>query len=237
MIKLLEKSKLNELKAKNEAREIQEGMKLSTRVDGLRKLQAKTEEDFEKYKNATLSALGEEVKILERKKDVATANLKAVEAQLEATLSKTEQKALEDLRKKLSEKEKELKDRAFKVDLAWVDVMTTQKEANKLVVEQKKMEEDALRKLLAASGKETDAERRFREAQEREQKVAEDERQKNVEIGLKENVLKRKEQDILQTQVKLENERKELDIEKVQVADMRATLERALERIRKNNLL
>ena len=60
-VKLLPKAIIQEQKAKEQHRQIEEGIKVATRIDGLRETYSKTEQDLEKYRTATLEAIGKEI--------------------------------------------------------------------------------------------------------------------------------------------------------------------------------
>jgi hypothetical protein len=236
MLKLLSKAEIATSKAKDRALEVREGMKLSGRVDSLRELAAGEQEKLEKYRTATLSAMQAEVAEIEKKKEAAQANLEAVEEQLKSTLSKTEQKALDDLRKSLEKREKDLKESAFQADLRWIEVESTLKDAENSLEAQKTKEEQASKAQIEAENLETTAKRTLERANNREARAVQFEKSKIEELSLREGNIVSKEQSVkVHEELNLQT-MKSLEREKLQVADMRQTLERAMQRIRQNRL-
>jgi len=84
-VKLLSKSELSGLKAKAQERDIQEGVKIATRVDGLRELWSKTEQDFELYKTSTLAAIQDELQKATEEKENRR-RITDIESRIRATI-------------------------------------------------------------------------------------------------------------------------------------------------------
>ena len=85
-VHLLPKSEIANLKAKQASRDIQEGVKIATRVDGLRELWSKTEQDFEIYKTSTLAAIQKEIDALENKKEKLSEELKQMKVKYDSIM-------------------------------------------------------------------------------------------------------------------------------------------------------
>lgn len=108
-IRLLPKSQIAELKSKAQQREINEGVKIAERIDGLRKLWSQTEQDFESYKVSTLKRINEEISALEEKKERLSGEVNSKSKELtafERSLTSWE-KRLEKMEEHLDELEKD----------------------------------------------------------------------------------------------------------------------------------
>lgn len=61
MLRLLDKKEINTLQAKEKNQAVQEGLKLTRRIDGLRELEAETESNYEKFRSSALQGIHKEV--------------------------------------------------------------------------------------------------------------------------------------------------------------------------------
>lgn len=68
-MRLLKKDEISKAQGLEKSREINEGLKISRRVDGLRELQAKEEENLEKFRKETLASIMQDIKNAEIQKD------------------------------------------------------------------------------------------------------------------------------------------------------------------------
>lgn len=61
MLRLLDKKEINTLQAKEKNQAVQEGLKLTRRIDGLRELEAETESNYEKFRSSALQGIHKEI--------------------------------------------------------------------------------------------------------------------------------------------------------------------------------
>ena len=60
-MRLLEKKEIQTLQAKEKTQAVQEGLKLTKRIDGLRELEAETEANYEKFRSSALTGIHKEI--------------------------------------------------------------------------------------------------------------------------------------------------------------------------------
>lgn len=110
-MKLLSKSEVDRAKAIERQAEIAEGMKLAKRVDGLRETAAQEEASLLKFRNETLSAIVEDIRIAEQKRDTLKKEVKELEERRALALQPiaVEEARLEAKRLELAEAEEGLR--------------------------------------------------------------------------------------------------------------------------------
>jgi hypothetical protein len=237
-VKLLPKAAIAELKAKETSREIQEGAKLATRVDGLRTLWAKTEQDFELYKTSTLAAINEEITKANNEKERLTSEIKKMQVKYDTMMPEISMKRQElaQFEKSLTSWDKKLEKREENVLLGEIDIADATKKAEDARIRAENDERISANLLKQANEKKEQAEvvlviaKNLRTTAEKEKKDIEQ------SLSLREMAIKAQEQELLTQQMNLQSDRKLLSIEKIRVADMRATLERSLERLKQGRL-
>jgi hypothetical protein len=237
-VKLLNKSEMANLKAKETSREIQEGVKLATRVDNLRQLQAKTEQEFETYKVSTLQAIQEEIQKALEEKDKITGALRQLRKEYETLLPEIplKRKELADFEKKLFSWEKRLEKKEEKTNLEEIDVAEARQKADFARVRNEDNERTTRNLLIQASKKKQEAQNELDTARTIHDKAVNDQKDIEASLILREYGIKSKEQELLTQQMNLASDRKLLSIEKIKVEDMRQTLQRSLERIKQGRL-
>lgn len=236
MLKLLKKEEVNKTKELEKAKEIQEGLKISRRVDDLRELAAKEEQALEKFRIETLSAISKEISELDAEKEKALEMLKSLQEKAQKELSKTDKKRLQDFEKALNEREKVIKTMSFDIDLKEADIAIAQKEYADSLERQTTHEEASVALHLEAN-------RRVDEAQQALQSADSVQKQAMITKDKVERELELRERDISERAKAMEIQweenlrvSRELAVKEKQVADQRATLERAMARLRANRL-
>jgi hypothetical protein len=237
MIRLLSKSEIAKSQSNDRAREIAEGLKLSRRVDGLRELSANEEQALEKWRSETLSAIGREISVLNHEKEDLIAEIHVLRKEKAEGLKKVEGELLSivSFRNTLDQREHNLDEKLREV------------------INQGKEIEIKLRN----SADELERARTQKERAENLRRIADDDR-KEAETTLvharaiQENALKfkdnsekhilehnqaitQREKDIEAREKASEEVSKELLRERIRLADERATLARAFERLKTNN--
>jgi hypothetical protein len=198
-MKLLQKSEINALKARDTNREISEGLKLSRRVDSLRELQQKEEVNLEKYRTETLKAIKEE--------------LRALSAEL-------------------TKWQKELEKKAEEVLIQELDVAEAFRKAEKSLIKQVKAEEKASLSLEKTINNELESNDTLQTARKIKERTEKDRKEIEYALQLRENALALKERAVREVEKDNTKNAEANAIEKLQLADQRATMQRQLERMK-----
>jgi chromosome segregation ATPase len=237
-VKLLQKSEIASLKAKAQGREVQEGVKIATRVDGLRTLWAKTESDFELYKTSTLAAIQDEIVKANEEKESITSTLRALKAEYEQLLPEIPMKRAElaAFEKRLTAWEKKLVKKEDSVALGEIDIAEFTQKAEFAKVRNEDNERISRNLLIQANKKKQDADEALSKAQNIQATAEKEKKDMEQSLSLREMAIKAQEQELLTNQMNLASDRTILAIEKVRVNDMRQTLERSLERLKQGRL-
>lgn len=235
-VRLLSKSEIAKANAISKKQEIDEGLKLSRKVDALRELQSKEESELEAFRRASLAALHEEISGLSVQKEKLALEVREAQDFLRKELSKTKQKRLDDLESALKSKELELQKRSEELDLLEIDNEVAHRQSledqNRAIEEQ----ERARKAVLEAQAVNAEAQEALKRAKDIESGALALASEKTEALSLRENALALKEKEISELENKNRELKQELEIEKKQVADQRATLTRAAERIRQNRI-
>jgi chromosome segregation ATPase len=233
-IKLLPKSELANLKAKEKTREIQEGVKLATRVDGLRELYAKTETDLEKYRTATLARINEEITALNGKKEELVGRMSQLQGKYDAMLPEIPMKRseLDKFEKSLRTWEKKLEKKEESAGLMEIDVKEALDSAEKSRIRAEDNERISRNLLVATNQKKQESETMLSTTRKIQEGVYKEKESIEQALELREISIKTKEQELSRKELSLMNFEKELNEEKVRVNDTRAMLERSIARLR-----
>lgn len=234
-MKLLAKREIDQQKSLERQREIDEGMKLSRRLDSLRRTQVEEEASLERFRAASVSKIHEEIVRESSVRDALHAEVTRLEARKEEALRPLDrelaridsgrrelldlsgtlysrQAIIEQRETALAKLERDVDDEMRRAAAATVAVQETLTDAE----EQKN---EAAAALVAAQGTLTKAQS-LRETVEQE-------------LRERDAVCAGRERDLAIQAEWLETDRAALEKEKAQVADIRATLERAIKRLKK----
>ena len=236
MLRLLKKEEINKIKSDEKAREVAEGLKISRRVDDLRELSAKTEKETAAWRDATLSEAHKQINEAIAERDAIFAERDKVREELKNDLSKTKKEQLEALERKLSQKDKELTERSHSIDLKEIDIALTLKESNDAKVRQESNEYEAAKMKEQAMLERSEARSRLEASRRIEEDAIRRQTESENSIAVREGNLKFKEEEVVREKEELDEMKWNLEVEKKQVADQRATLERALQRLKDNRL-
>jgi hypothetical protein len=233
-MKLLQKSEINALKARDTNREISEGLKLSRRVDSLRELQQKEEVNLEKYRTETLKAIKEQIKPLEAKKEALEGEIKAMQGKLDAMLPSigTKREELRALSAELTKWQKELEKKAEEVLIQELDVAEAFRKAEKSLIKQVKAEEKASLSLEKTINNELESNDTLQTARKIKERTEKDRKEIEYALQLRENALALKERAVREVEKDNTKNAEANAIEKLQLADQRATMQRQLERMK-----
>lgn len=237
-VKLLSKNEISAQKAKAQGRDIQEGVKIATRVDGLRELWSKTEQDFELYKTSTLAAIQEEIINLSNKKETLIGEVRQMQSKYDSLMPDiaTKRTELAQFEKSLTSWDKKLEKREEASLLAELDVSEAVKIAEDARERAENDERISANLLKQANEKKELAQKALISARNIESTAEKEKKEIEQSLLLREMSIKAQEQELLTNQMNLASDRKLLSIEKIKVADMRATVQRSIERLREGRL-
>lgn len=237
-MKLLNKDEIAKAQNADRAKEISEGLKISRRVDSLRELQASEERALSKFREESLALISEEIKELTKKKENILEEIRQVQADLqnETTLTREERQNLEKLKAELEIREKEIDDKSLELDLRETDIHIALKEAKDSVIRAKGRESRSEELQRKATLEEQEISQRLSRARKMEENTVRFKEETELSLSLERAELEKEKEKTSSLQEENLQKSRELEVEKKQLADQRKTLERAMERLRKNGL-
>lgn len=237
-VKLLQKSELQSLKAKERALEVREGVKLATKVDGLRELAVKTEQELEKYRISTLESITKEITKATEEKEKITSELRTLKEEYDLLLPEIpiKRKELAEFEKTLMKWEHKLEKREEKAGLSEIDVAEALDAAESTRIMNEDNERISRNLLIQANKSKIEAEQTLITARNIQDQANKERQESEATLNLRELSIKTKEQELSRTESILMNDQRELINEKRKVDDMRQTLQRSIERIKNNRL-
>jgi hypothetical protein len=237
-VKLLPKSEIAALKAKATSRDIQEGVKVATRVDGLRELWSKTEQDFELYKTSTLSRIQSDITELENRKQKLSGELREMQSRYDSLMPDipTKRTELAQFEKSLTSWEKKLEKREEETVFLEIDLAGAMKAAEDSKIRNEDNERISANILVQTNARKEEAENLLQSAKKIQETAMKEKEEAEKYFDMRELGIKTREDAIIKAQ--LENDRisKENAIEKVRIADQWAQLERTAQKLRENRL-
>lgn len=236
MLRLLSKDEVAKQKGNDRSREVAEGLKLTRRVDGLRELTATEEKLFEDFRTQTLAHINKEITEATEKRDKIIAQTAHLDADLKKELSKTDRQRLDGQKEALVAKEKSLIERKQSLDLQEIDIALTIKEQRESQERQASHEVEAKRLHGESSKANSEAEQKLESARAIERNTNAYKLEVEADLARKDALIRVKNQQVEDLKKENLNIKRENDSEKLRLADERKTLERALERIRKNRI-
>lgn len=236
-MKLLSKTDIQLTKAAERKREVDEGAKLARKVDALRELAAKEQTNLTVFREASIKQVKKEIQDAIEEKNVLLNEIELLKEQRKA-LQKPLDKEWERLEKekvKLEVLKEDLSLRKIQIVGSERDLKTLKKE---IEVQCKALdkERDQVKSLInQAESIKVEAHVIHKNTTARSEKLQllQDEREQSVKE--REAMVAVREREIVIHEEHLATEQEEINNEKIRLADQRATLERAFERINKNH--
>jgi formylmethanofuran dehydrogenase subunit E-like metal-binding protein len=235
-MRLLEKSEIAKAKAVDRSKEISEGLKISKRVDSLRELAAREEQTLDMVRTRELERMATEFLAAQKKKEELLSEISELEERAKRELSKTDRQRLENLKKSLDKKEEDMKNQSRELDLKEVDIACSIKETNDSLARQKTAEEEAKRTLMAIENNRILAEQALLRAKNIEERSKKEKSDVEASISIRESAIVERERELSTKESENRELSREIAEERIRIADREATLERAIERLRKNRL-
>lgn len=233
-VKLLPKSKLQELKAKQTSMEIAEGLKIAKRVDGLRETYSRVEQELEAYRNATLMEIHSQIQDASEKLEDILSKIRQNQAKFDRMKPDMEAKKqeLKDFEKSLRLWEKELIQREEEIISTDKKTVELNFQATNSFLRQEDNERITRNLLIRAKERESEAQQTLETAKGIENKVYSDKKYVEAALILREYSVKTKEKELNLQATENTNDRKAIEVEKFQLKDQRETLQRSMVRIK-----
>lgn len=235
MFKLLSKNEIDKAKNLDKAREIAEGLKISRRVDALRNLQANEEKSLEDFKVQTLSAIQAEISGLVFSKETLIEEIRVLRSEKERGLKEVEvkKKNLDILADSLDEKEDNLIAKSIELFRKEGQISKNLKVSEDELLRRKTHTEEAHRLHRKAEKEKQEADLILIKTQEVQEKALKKKEEMNIVLLMREKIIDEREKILEQEKETTKQIMEDLAIEKIQLVDQRATLERAMKRLQK----
>lgn len=234
-MKLLDKQTIVSLKGKERKQEIDEALKLAKKIDLLRETSAKEEVNLQKFRLASLNKVREEIDRLIEEKNLAQAQVTALEVKRSDL-----QKPLDAEWDRVKEEEQRLINFSLELNNKYLEIQDDSKnnqvEKELIETEKERIESERKRsiKYIAESSEILeDARKEYTKAQRQVVESNEYFEKKNSELLTREAQIAVNEREIEINRKDITEKRKEIAVEKIQLRDQRATLERAINRLKK----
>jgi len=237
-VKLLPKSELSALKAKQASREIQEGVKIATRVDGLRELWAKTEHDFDAYRVATLSAIQKEIDALGEKRDSLSGELREMQKRYGAMLPgiPVKRKELAQLERNLQTMAEKLDEREHATVSMEIDAANAMKKAEDSAERNLKNESASASLLVQSNRNKEESENLLQSARNIQETAMKEKEEAERYFDMRESRIKAREDTIIVQQVENARIAKENAIERIRLTAQWAQLQRTADKLRQDRI-
>lgn len=234
-MRLLKKSEVSIAKAAEKKREIDEGLKLARRIDGLRETWAEEDAAFQKFRSETIAKIHDDITKEQEKLGPLKKEVKELEeSKAEALKPLTEEKAalkreraeLDRQREEADERESLLRDKERKAELAL-------KRATATVTRAELRENDADSRLQHAAQQDEQATLANARAQKVKADADERYRKVNQELLHRDMMASERERSVTLREESLARKWKEFIAERTLFKDRKATFERELKRNKK----
>lgn len=234
-MKLLSKLDVTKNKAVERKREIDEGAKLARKVDGLRQLSAAEESNLTKFREESLKELNKVILSKQKESDDLDEDIKIKKGirdklleplQVEFDAIDNAKKDIEKLNLDLERREETLRKATLILELEQKQLETSNKQ---LDTKHRYLDEQLLEAIVHTN----ELERLRKDSDERNANIKKQEKMVVSDLIRREAAVAIREKDAMLQQ---EHNKKVAflhDKERIQLADMRATLERAIKRIKK----
>lgn len=233
-LKILAPDEIAKAKSEERTREITEGLKISRKVDELRKLKAKEEQELELYRINSVRAMEEEFSALTSKKRDLLEELVQLQKKVDSLLPGIafEREEIKKQKDALEKREVDLVKRENESSLKLVDISLALKKAEDTLARNRSNEQVSAFNLAAAQRKLENAKEIAKTAQENATLSRQEMQRKESNIASRLAELSRKEKLMEQREELNAAKEDELKHMEILLADQRKTLERAMQRVR-----
>ncbi len=234
-MKLLDKKEINKVKNLERRLEIDEGAKLAKRVDNLREISAKEQDNLLKFRRETIIKVKEDIDKFIYEKESLKNEISLLEIKKKELLEPLD-KELEEINKKREEFIKfgqELNDEYVNFEQnkkLFEEIKISLYDEEVRISEERRI---TTKNLVDSESNKEHSQRLLSEAQEEQKRLLNTVDIIKRELEQRENNLSSIERDVKTEKQNIESEYKFIEEEKIRLADQRATLERALLRTKK----
>ena len=235
MIRLLAKDEITRRQSDDKIREANEMSKLTRQVDNLRQLRAKTDKDYEEFRLKSLSAIGDEIRKLNEKKENLEKEIVEKKIKSERIIS-----SLDEREKELNIRDENLELLLKQIEERIAGIKNQEKEVSKnlqginkrvKIAELREKESTRLQDESILHEKEVfktlESTRKEKYTFEKEKEALEaNMAQREAFLNNKENVLSEKEEKLRSREIQIEKDKK-------WIADRRSLLKRNFDRLEK----
>lgn len=234
-MRLLKKSEVDKAKAEDRKREIDEGLKLATRVDSLRETQANEEKALERFRIETISRINEEIVSLTKTKNELSKEVSDLEDRKREAL-----KPLDEAWEEVNLKQDELTEYAHQLHQDREIVSQAQRdhevEVELLKVEKSRVSDERDRSIKSLADAEA-----FREESRlilfQNRTILEESKtilkESHRKAKLREQAIHNAELILKEREKTIQKKEKDIISQNIFLADQRKTLERAMARLKK----
>lgn len=234
-MKLLSRQEISIAKQRDTSREVQEGLKLTRRVDSLRELRLSEEKKLEDWRRETLESIQGEISILSEKKDTLERQITSLEQKI-AELSPqmaTERHSLIELKKELAKWQKELEVKASNLLSEELNIAEVIEQSKKTELESAHHEVKALKLEESAEKKHFNAQKTLEQAQKIHQEALKERKDIELALSLRENNVTLRERRVQTMELAIMKAQKENENEQKRLVDVSTMLQRDLLRLKK----
>ncbi len=233
-MKLLPKDEVIKKKNNELVLEAQEGLRLAAKVDALRELRSKTEQETEEYLKASLSAATEQIQAAVQKRDSLLDEIGKMQKKLDAMLPEMEttRKGLREREIYLNEQQEKLSELEEKLKLEELDIFEAKEGAKKSLQIAELKESEASRREKRSSDTELAAKSSLERADKIEKAILEKKKVMEEVFSEREYEISQREHRIKEERKALEAEKRSFEQERIRFADRKAMLDRNLARLK-----
>lgn len=232
-IRLLKKDEIAQIQSAQRHAEVQEGLKLTRKVDSLRELMAEEEKTLSRFRSESLAALQSEVSKIEKEKESLLSEVRELEAKIAKGTAILDKKKefLEKKEKDIDEKKEKLAREKELFLIHKIELEKLKKELDKEIVRISGIKDNISLLNKQAHEKNTEATERLEKALLLDEKTTHESLEAKKLFSEKSAALSEREANIEQAELAIAEKEKQLATEKLQLKDQRETLERTMQRI------
>lgn len=233
-MKLLPKSEIHQKKALEQKQTIDEGVKITRRIDSLREIMASEEQTLEKFRSETLQQIHKETTEACNTRDALLGEVRELEAAKREALKPLteEQKLIDEAREDIARKAAQNVTQAATIEATELAIREKEKETDSVLLMVKMKEDRVTQELREADTKHQTAQQLLTEASEIHQNSVILKETTETSITERQTLLDQREQTLRLNEEALDKERQAVARDRVLVNDRMQALEREFNRLK-----
>lgn len=234
-MKLLPKSEIHQRKALEQKQVIDEGVKITRRIDSLREVMASEETTLEKFRSETLAQIHKETTQAADKRDVLLGEVRELEAAKREALKPLtqEQKAIDEAKAELELKEAEIASQALTQDVREQTISEKKRELSLAEEKATQREDRTIQELKDAASANEQAQTVLHNAKQVETEALNLKERVTNELVHREKACANHENSIILREEQLKADQAELAKEWRLLSDRKGLFERTINRVKK----